>query len=1520
MEKEEIVEKFAEFLREDYYNDLLTAVNEGKKSFSIDFSLLDRFDPELADYLLENPEEALALAEEAVRQIDLPGEPKLKIRFFNLPESKQIRIRNIRAEHINKLISVDGIVKRASEIRPEVSEAIFSCPECGKTITVIQTERLIRPPIECDCGNRKNFRLIDQKLYDARWVAIEEPFEITTGERPSEIMVFLKEDLTSPRIQNMTEPGNRIKVVGILKQLPRRVKGTRSRQMEIYVDANSVESVEVEWEELEITPEDEKKILELARDPEIYNKLVGSIAPALYGMDEIKEAIALQLFGGEVHIQKDKSRTRGDIHLLLVGDPSCLVADERVVLADGTMMRIGEMGSRHLQNIDYNLHLGMGRKAGKAKVFHIYRKQPIIEVVTETGKSIKGTYNQPILIVKNKQKLWKRLDEVKIGEKVQVVPKIECRKKTFVKTNWYPYHKKQKVPEFLEEDLASLFGYIIASGCVQDRRVSFIIKESDILPKIKNAFEKCFNAPVHEYKYTKVTYYQVNRTHVAKLLSFLNERRVPNLIFRSGNSVAASFLRWLYEGSGSVLSKGRMSVNLKSNNIELLRDVQTLLLRFGIHSRILWESKGTNSKSSLVIGRSESIIKFWRNVGFVSEKKKSKLEQVARYAKSHVRNHESRAEKIVKIDKLPPQDVFDIEVPKYRRFVANGIVVHNTAKSVLMKVVSTLIPRGRYVSGKGVTGAGLCTVYDTIVQLEDGSLVPIGKLVEDEIKNGSKKIKEGFVTTGSSKKVLSLDQNLKIKPLKITKYWKLKAPKKLIKIVTQTGKEVIVTPENPIPVIKNGKIIWRPAFKLNPGEYIATPRVCRANPKITSSINLLDEDALLLNRQWEVGIDDNLYYYWKHGAQIGGIKAISNKLGVKADQILPKKLALSELHGIPLLMNSNLAYLMGLIAGGSISKNDFGGFDIKSFNIHDDLLKTSESICERELNINPSHAENGIPYFRFNSKIFGELLNRYVVSGDKSHNLKVAEELSLLPKNILASYLQGVFDAGSVVERKTKGSCVELSSASKEFIRALQILLLRYGIISLAKEKKPRTSVIRNHAKSRYVLIISGLENLKLFRKNIGFRLRDKLEKLNRIIEKSFVIGNLLRKIRNSLGLSAKEFYGYKDYSYENGTRKPTRKFLRELLNEFGNIKELVKFANSDIFWDKIKKIEIENSRHEYVYDITVENGHSFVANGLIIHNTATVVRDEEFLGGWVLEAGALVMCNKSLIAIDEFEKIEKSDQIALHEAMEQNTISIAKANIVATLPAQTAILGGGNPKLGRFDPYLPIKEQIDIPETLLARFDLKFALRDIPNPEVDAKIADHILKVRHYGEEEIKPIIEADLLKKYVAYARKNCHPKLSREAGETIKDFFVRLREKVTSEEAPVPITLRQYEALIRLAEASAKVQLRDEVTKEDALRAINLMKASLRQFGFDPETGRIDIDRVEGHITAAERGKIRIMLDVIEELTKTIGKNVPKEDIVKLAKSRGLREFDIEKMLNELKNIGTLFEPRPGIFQKM
>jgi len=325
-------------------------------------------------------------------------------------------------------------------------------------------------------------------------------------------------------------------------------------------------------------------------------------------------------------------------------------------------------------------------------------------------------------------------------------------------------------------------------------------------------------------------------------------------------------------------------------------------------------------------------------------------------------------------------------------------------------------------------------------------------------------------------------------------------------------------------------------------------------------------------------------------------------------------------------------------------------------------------------------------------------------------------------------------------------------------------------------------------------------------------------------------------------------------------------------------------------------------------------SGSGATAAGLV----ATVTRDEEFLGGWVLEAGAVVMANKSIVCIDEVEKVKKDDLIALHEAMEQGSISIAKASIVATLPAKTSVLAAGNPKYGRFDPYIPLKEQIDIPETLLTRFDLKFALRDIPSRDLDEKILAHIRNTRFLNTQQAySETIPVNLLRKYIAYARKNIFPKMTLEALKKLEDFFIETREK-SKENSAISITLRQYEALIRLAQASAKVRLSEVVTEEDAERAIRLMKFSLKQFGFDPELGVIDIDKYEGGITASQRGKIRTVRMIIDELAKVFGNMISEEEIIKRAKEQGVD--NAEEILNKMKLSGELFSHKPGFVGKV
>lgn len=649
------------FLRERYYTELLKCIKEGN-ALNVDFNELDRFDPLLADQLLEEPQNIVEELNKSAE--DIAGE-RVAVRLRNLPERRNIRIRNLRSKHMGKLLSIDAVIKAASEVKPQIYEAIFECPECLAKIPVPQETNLVQKPLQCECGRRGDFKLVNKKMFDVRWLTGIEPFEITTGEQPGEVAIFLKEDLTTPRMQKKTDPGNRLKLVGILKELPKRIKGKLSTKMDMYIEANHVESLEAEFEELELTHEDERKIKDFASDPQIYEKLVASVAPSIYGFNEIKESIVLQMFGGLVHVLPDGTRIRGNIHILLTGDPS-------------------------------------------------------------------------------------------------------------------------------------------------------------------------------------------------------------------------------------------------------------------------------------------------------------------------------------------------------------------VGKSALLKLVSSVVPRARYVSGSGVSGAGL----------------------------------------------------------------------------------------------------------------------------------------------------------------------------------------------------------------------------------------------------------------------------------------------------------------------------------------------------------------------------------------------------------------------------------------------------------------------------------------------------------------TATVVKNEA-IGGWILEAGALILCNKSLLAIDEFDKMSRDDQIAMHEATSVETVSIAKASIVATLPAQTAILAAANPKLGRFDSYRPIIEQILIPETLLSRFDLKFALRDKPDRTFDESIADRIILSRT-NPEAVTPQIDMNLLKKYIAYAKRITKLELLPETAQMLKNFYVEMRNKYTGQEIPtVSITLRQYEALLRLAEASAKVRLDTAMRQEDGERAIRLMKYSLMQLGQDVETGRIDIDMIESGITATKRKKIAVILEILDEMQKQ-AKEIAIEDLKAEAEQQGVENID--EIIERLRREGTIFEPKPGFVRKV
>ncbi|WP_254864396.1 minichromosome maintenance protein MCM [Halovivax gelatinilyticus] len=333
---------------------------------------------------------------------------------------------------------------------------------------------------------------------------------------------------------------------------------------------------------------------------------------------------------------------------------------------------------------------------------------------------------------------------------------------------------------------------------------------------------------------------------------------------------------------------------------------------------------------------------------------------------------------------------------------------------------------------------------------------------------------------------------------------------------------------------------------------------------------------------------------------------------------------------------------------------------------------------------------------------------------------------------------------------------------------------------------------------------------------------------------------------------------------------------------------------------------------------------------------TAAAVRDDFGDGQqWSLEAGALVLADQGIAAVDELDKMAADDRSAMHEALEQQKISVSKAGINATLKSRCSLLGAANPKYGRFDQYEPIGEQIDLEPALISRFDLIFTVTDQPDEEKDANLAEHILNTNYAGElttqreqmtshdvstEEIEemtatvdPAIDADLLRKYVAYAKQNCHPRMTEEAREAIQNFYVDLRSKGVDEDAPVPVTARQLEALVRLAEASARIRLSDTVEREDAERIIEITRACLQDIGVDPETGEFDADIVEAGRSKSQRDRVKNIKALIADVEEEYDDGAPIDVVLERAGEIGMDESKAEHEIEKLKQKGEVYEPK-------
>ncbi|APW96864.1 XRE family transcriptional regulator [Halobiforma lacisalsi AJ5] len=1327
----ELVDSFEQFFRNYYDNEIKQLAQQypnEQRSLHVDWQDLYRFDPDLADDFLAQPEQLQRYAEEALRLYDLPIDVSLgraHVRIRNLPDTESPEIREIRSRDMNSLVEVRGIVRKATDVRPKIEEAAFECQLCGTLTRVPQSSGDFQEPHECQgCERQGPFQVnFDQSEFvDSQKLRIQEsPEGLRGGETPQSLDVNVEDDITGE-----VTPGDHVSATGVLRLEQQGDGQDKSPVFDFYMEGMSVEIEEEQFEDMNITDEDKKRIYEISNQEDVYERMVGSIAPSIYGYEQEKLAMVLQLFSGVTKQLPDGSRIRGDLHMLLIGDPGT-----------GKSQMIG-----YIQNIAPRSVYTSGKGSSSAGL-------TAAAVRDDFGDGQQWTLEAGALVLADQG--IAAVDEL---------DKMRCvTGDTLVHTN----NGIRPVRELAYE--------AIRDGTVEELENGRSIRDVDmdvwtmtedgtIVRRDVQAIHE-YDAPDELLEVTLESGEQVTTTADHPFFVLENGKRDE----RQAQELNEGDWVFVPKNIPSEVTDGGVSV-LPSNGTET-------------GPRQLTPSHGA------VLGyiAGDGNVFYDRDEGCYGFRFTNKEEEL-------LTDFEEAC-----VDAFETQPV---RHPSEQRDDGVGTVrVHGK----------------EYVD----------ELLESRANLENYD----GKRLPEEVTDASRETKAAFVRALADSEGTVGERAVKISS---SSYELLLGTKMLllefgissqIQTRTRDGKRdqfvLAITSDESLAAFDRyiGFTLGRKQRSLE--------RACERTTGTRSIIDVLPDCGELFEQAR------------------GALRLHQSECGLESD---------------PTYCNFENGDANASLRLSKTILETFEDRKRKAGEHHDELA--TETSWSR----------------------LSELRERYHVS-----QRELAAEMEISQQQLSARW-GGDADLRERIRNRLRELLETPASVDLGPLRELIESDVKWRRVETVRRIDSR-----DHTDTRVRVLEQrladelGTGTVDPARERARSLLEDDepAETWDELRERLEAYGVSFQQVASEMDVAgstvSRWFSETVDVENFDTVRSVCEKLLDEKRRRISNLLE-----------------EIERRDRPRVYDLTVEGTHNFIANGMVVHNS--------------------------------------EDRSAMHEALEQQKISVSKAGINATLKSRCSLLGAANPKYGRFDQYEPISEQIDLEPALVSRFDLIFTVTDQPDEEKDRNLAEHILTTNYAGElttqreqmtnldvdqdeieqmtEQVDPEIDSELLRKYIAYAKQNCHPRMTEAAREAIRDFYVDLRSKGTDEDAAVPVTARKLEALVRLSEASARVRLSDTVERADAERVIDIVHSCLQDIGVDPETGEFDADIVEAGTSKSQRDRIKNIKQLIGDIEEEYDEGAPVDIVLERAEEIGMDQSKAEHEIDKLKQKGEVYEP--------